>query len=159
MLFVLFTQIWDTYEQKKNWDTFVCTVVSSLSTPPLQRKALCPLPCVSNTSLCLPHLLGLNELGGLIMILLTAENSTERFTSSVCMGDKPKTDVHMLSLVITENAALMWTCCQPSCLQSLPKIPWCVYNANWCVCTGCRFYHTWCCTWHVSWVLADQWGL
>lgn len=77
-----------------------------------------PLPYGSNTSLCLPHLLGFNELGGLIMILLTAENSTERFTS--CTGDKPKTDVHMLSVIITENAVLMRTCCQPSCLQSLP---------------------------------------
>lgn len=27
----------------------------------------------------------------------------------------------MLSVIITENAVLMHTCCQPSCLQSLPK--------------------------------------
>lgn len=42
------------------------------------------------------------------MILLPAENSTEkRFPSSVCMGDKPKTDVHMLSVVITMTAQMM----------------------------------------------------
>lgn len=57
------------------------------------------------------------------MILLPAENSTEKsFTSSVCVGDKPKTDVHALSVVITVTATLMcphmwekkticmWTC-------------------------------------------------
>ncbi len=81
-----------------------------------------PAACVSNTSLCLPHLLWLNELWGLIMILLPAENSTEKmFPSSVCIGDKPKTDVHMLSVVITVTAQMMrphmwkkticiWTC-------------------------------------------------
>lgn len=144
----------------------------------LQPKALASvihlLHCVSNTSLCLPHLLGLNELWGLITILLPAENSTEkRFPSSVCIGDKQKTDVHMLSVVITETATLMrlhmwkktvciWdmkTCCQPSCRQSLPKILWCVHNANWCACTVWRFYHTCCCTWCVSLVLADRSGL
>lgn len=54
------------------------------------------LPRISNTSLCLPHLLGPNELWGLLMILVPAELSTEkRFASSVCIGDKPKTDTRM----------------------------------------------------------------
>lgn len=57
------------------------------------------------------------------MILLPAEHSTEkRFTSTVCIGDKPKTHVRMLSVVITATATLMhphmwkkkticiWTC-------------------------------------------------
>lgn len=40
------------------------------------------------------------------MTLLPAEHNTEkRFTSTVCVGDKPKTDVHMLSVVITATDA------------------------------------------------------
>lgn len=54
-----------------------------------------PFTCVSNTSLLLsrsltlPHLLGLNELRGLIMILWTAVNSTEQFASLPCVLGGP----------------------------------------------------------------------
>lgn len=115
----------------------------------MQHKALASvihlLPCVSNTSLCLPHLLGLNEIWGLIMILLPAENSSERrFPSSVCEGDKPKTDIHMLSVLITVSATMMWLHVkkkksrhymdmqthQPSCLRPLSKTHWCVFKCK-----------------------------
>lgn len=137
------------------------TYRAALSSPPLHHKALASvihlLPCVSTTSLCLPHLLGLNELWGLIMILLPAE---KRFPSSVCIGDKPKTDVHMLSVVITETATLMclrmWekkTTCIWACRHVVSHLVCshypkytdvCTINANWDV-----FYHTCCCTWCV----------
>lgn len=55
---------------------------------------------------------------------MPAEISTEeRFPSSVCIGDKPKTDAHMLSVLITESAALM-------CLHYVKKQTVCIWKCR-----------------------------
>lgn len=62
------------------------------------------------------------------MKLLPTENSTGKVSCLSCASwDQPKTDVHLLSVLISESAELMCSMymnmrrCQPSCLHCMLK--------------------------------------
>lgn len=116
-------------------------------------------PCVSNTPLHLPHLLRLNELRGLVMTLLRAENATEKEVSFLsAWGTERKQTVGRCQWSLA-RAPHMWEkrrrvrTCPPVC-SHYPKY------TDVCTCKLMSFFNhfhrtrcTWCCLFGCSWPL------